>query len=176
MFVRRSDPLCLRLWMLLPVLRAVALGSLAATTCGCEAAETTQPSTLPTVEMGIGSKTYTIEVAATPDQQKHGLMERDSMPANHGMIFVFPVANEQSFWMKNTRFPLDIIYIAEDSTVVSIKQMKAYDRTGVPSDGAAMYAIELNLGQAAQSGLKAGAKVTIPEKIKPAPATKVATP
>lgn len=120
------------------------------------------PQNLATVDMTIGSKTYTLEVAANDLTREHGLMMRDKMPGNWGMIFVFPDEEPRSFWMRNTRIPLDIIYVSAGGKVMSIKQMKAYDETPVPSDGVAKYAIELNLNQAAATGVKVGDVLVIP--------------
>jgi uncharacterized membrane protein (UPF0127 family) len=129
----------------------------------------TEPNTgLPMTKMQIGSKTYALEVANTEATRERGLMRRDSMPADHGMIFVFPDAADRAFWMKNTRFNLDILYLGDSGRVVSIKQMKAHDLTGVPSDGPARYAIELNEGQAAAAGVKAGDTLTLPGDLPPA--------
>jgi uncharacterized membrane protein (UPF0127 family) len=120
-------------------------------------------SGLRTVQMRIGQKTFTLEVADTPGTREYGLMQRDSMPADHGMIFVFPDEDNRAFWMKNTRIPLDIIYLDHLGRVVSIKQMKPYDLSSVPSDGPTKYAIELNKDAAAGAGVKSGDTLTIPE-------------
>ena len=132
-----------------------------------------QPSTpaangLPTVQMKIGSKNFTLEIANTAETKERGLMRRDSMPADHGMIFVFPAAEKRAFWMKNTRIPLDIIYIAESGKVDSVKQMQPYVETGVWSDGPFKWAIELNQGAAASAGVKVGDLLEIPEAAKTA--------
>src|SRR2546421_8067051 len=97
--------------------------ALAACAAGCDQS----PSGLATVKMSIGKNTYTLEVADTVASQERGLMERDSMPANHGMIFVFPRERMREFWMKNTRFPLDIIFLDAAGHIVSVAQMKPYD-------------------------------------------------
>ena len=88
------------------------------------------------------------------------------MPDNHGMIFVFGEERELDFWMKNTRFPLDIAFLDATGKVVSIKQMRAYDLTSIPSEAPAKYAIELNLGAAAKAGLKVGNQIDIPSEAK----------
>ena len=133
--------------------------------CACEA--TTQPqSTLPTVQMKVGSKTYTLEVADNDESRTRGLMRRDSMPAEHGMIFVFKQPQKLAFWMKNTRIPLDIVYIDANAKVDSVKQMQPYVETGVWSEGPVRWAIELNQGQAAEAGAKAGDQLEIPAAAK----------
>ena len=119
-------------------------------------------SGLATVGMKIGNVTFTLEVADTESVRQYGLMHRDSMPAEHGMIFVFPDERRLGFWMKNTRIPLDIIYLDAGGKVVSIHQMKPYDLRTTRSEGPAKYAIELNEGRAAKAGVKAGDQLQIP--------------
>jgi uncharacterized protein len=117
-----------------------------------------------TVEMKIGGQAFRVEIADTPRKQQLGLMHRKSMPADHGMIFVFPDARERSFWMKNTHIPLDIVYADADGKVVSVKQMKPLDESPVPSDGDAKYAVELNEGTAKKVGVKPGDVLVIPDE------------
>ena len=121
-------------------------------------------SGLRTVQMQIGRKMFTLEVADTFASRQYGLMHRDSMPSNHGMIFVFAREEPLAFWMKNTRIPLDIIYLDAAGQVVSIRQMKPHDLRTVPSGGPAQYVIELNEGAAAAVGVKAGDKLAIPKQ------------
>src|SRR5689334_1764943 len=72
------------------------------------AQQSPRPQSLRTVKMTLGSGTFVIEVADTDAEQEIGLMYRDSMPADHGMIFWFRDEEVRSFWMKNTHIPLDI--------------------------------------------------------------------
>ena len=130
---------------------------------GCDKAP---PSPLPTTQIKVGSRTYTLEIARTIPERDKGLMQRDSMPADHGMIFLFATAHEQSFWMKNTRIPLDIVYLDAAGKVVSVHRMEPYKLDTVPSNGDAKYAIELNADQANSSGVKPGDSVPIPDSIK----------
>lgn len=123
------------------------------------------PMGLETVRMGIGSREYTLEVAKTEAHRRRGLMMRDSMPAGWGMIFVFPDEEYRSFWMKNTRIPLDIIYLDAGGRVVSVHQMQPHVETGTWSEGPAKYAIELNVGQAAAAGVKKGDVLVIPKEV-----------
>jgi uncharacterized membrane protein (UPF0127 family) len=70
--------------------------------------------------------------------------------------------------MKNTRIPLDIVFVDDAGKVVSIHTMKAYDTSNTDSDGPAKYAIELNAGQAAACAIKLGDKIEIPAPAKDA--------
>lgn len=121
------------------------------------------PDGLPTVKMQIGSKSFVLEVARSQAEQEKGLMKRDSMPADHGMIFPMPEEKVQGFWMKDTRFPLDIIFLNGAGKIVSIHQMEAYDENNTTSsDYPARYAIELNKGVVAKTGVKVGDVLDIP--------------
>jgi uncharacterized membrane protein (UPF0127 family) len=80
------------------------------------------------------------------------------------MIFVFPDEDYHSFYMRNTRIPLDIIFVDALGTIRTIKQMKPYDLSSVGPSVPVKYAIELNQGAAAKVGAKVGDKVTIPKE------------
>lgn len=122
-----------------------------------------QPQSLPTVEITLGARTYTVEIANTEDQRQMGLMHRHSMPENRGMIFAFPDERPLGFWMKNTHIPLDIIYLNSDGIIVSTHRMLPHDVRSIPSAAPAKYAIELNAGEVAKTGLRRGDRVEIPE-------------
>ena len=121
------------------------------------------------IDLRIGSQTFHLEVAATPPEQQRGLMYRTSMPADHGMIFIFPGEVENGFWMKNTLIPLDILYVNEAGRVVSVQLMKPgewdaerNDYRSFPPGGPYKFAIELNAGTGAIVGVKAGDTLDIP--------------
>lgn len=124
-----------------------------------------QPQSLPTVTIPIANRNFILEVADDIPKQNKGLMNRDSMPGDHGMIFVFSDETERNFWMKNTRIALDILYLDHKGKVVSVATMKPLDLTSVPSHGPAEYAIELNAGIAQAIGIKAGDQITVPPAV-----------
>lgn len=99
------------------------------------------------------------EVACSDEQRAYGLMNRDSLPKNNGMLFVFNSLDIHPFWMKNTRIPLSIAYIDESWHIVDIREMKAMDLTPVVPAGKALYAIEANAGWFSQNGIKIGDQV-----------------
>ncbi|PSP55412.1 hypothetical protein BRC82_05590 [Halobacteriales archaeon QS_1_67_19] len=107
----------------------------------------------------------TLEVADSPEERAEGLMFRESLPENHGMVFVYEDAAPRSFWMKNTLLPLDMIFIAENGTVLNVEhadpEPNASDEelTRYQSDGPAKYVIELEQGFANRTGVEAGAEV-----------------
>lgn len=112
--------------------------------------------------MPIGSRAFTIEIARSHAEQEKGLMKRDGMPEDHGMIFPLAEEEVQGFWMKDTRFPLDILFLSNGGKIVSIHQMEAYDEKNTSSDFPARYAVELNKGAAAKAGVKVGDVLDIP--------------
>jgi uncharacterized membrane protein (UPF0127 family) len=130
---------------------------------GCRDGGAAPPQTgLRTVSMTIGGKPFTLEVADDDRSREIGLMNRDSMPADHGMIFPFAREEPRGFWMKNTRIPLDILYLDSSGRVVSVHTMAPYDLRTTNSAGPAKYVIELNAGVAAKLGIKAGDKLEVP--------------
>jgi len=98
--------------------------------------------------------------ADTVRKQQLGLMHRKSMPADHGMIFVFPDERERSFWMKNTLIPLDMIFISADREIVGIvanAEPETLTGRGVPVPS--QFVLEIGGGLAAQRGILAGQRV-----------------
>lgn len=130
----------------------------AALAAGCEKS----PMGLPIASVPIGSRTYKLEVAVSEAAQEKGLMQRDALAADRGMIFVFPGDAIREFWMKNTRIPLDIIFLNSGGKVVWVESMKPYDLHTTSSIYPAQYAIELNAGQAKACGIKPGDQITLP--------------
>jgi hypothetical protein len=103
---------------------------------------------------------FTVELAETSEKQALGLMFRDYLPDDHGMLFLFPGEAIRSFWMKNTRVALDIFYFDEELKLVSVSENTRPCRTqrcpSYPSTGPAKYVLELNAGKAAELGVQAG--------------------
>ncbi len=117
----------------------------------------------PSVE--LGGKRFSVEIADTQQKQTLGLMFRDSMPADQGMIFIFPTESPRSFWMKNTRIPLDIMYFDTDLMMVHISADTPPCRVNrcpsYPSIAPAKYVLELNAGMAAKLGVGLGSRLTL---------------
>jgi len=103
---------------------------------------------------------FTVELAETQEKQALGLMFRDNLPDDHGMLFLFPGEAMRSFWMKNTRIPLDIFYFDGDRKLLSVSENTPPCRTQrcprYPSAGPARYVLELNAGKAAELGVQPG--------------------
>ena len=97
------------------------------------------------------------EIALTDEQRTHGLMYRTEMPEDHGMLFVFPVAQPLGFWMRNTLISLDMVFLNEDGLVSFIhKNAIPQDETIIESRGPVSRVLELNGGTAERMGLKVG--------------------
>lgn len=95
-----------------------------------------------------------IEIADDAYATQTGLMYRSSMENTQGMLFIFPDTDYRSFYMKNTEIPLDIIFIAEDQTIVSIqKNAQPLSESSLPSKAPAKYVLEVNAGLSDEWGL-----------------------
>lgn len=97
------------------------------------------------VDAELSTTQLSLEVACTLAEKKQGLMFRNSLGKNNGMIFVYDKEDYHSFWMKNTNIPLSIAFLNKDKIIVDIQNMKAQDLTPVTSRAKALYAIEMNL-------------------------------
>ncbi len=122
-----------------------------------------QPSHgLPEMTLTIGDKKITVELATTDPERHVGLMNRDSMPEDHGMLFVFSEEGRvvHNFWMKNTRLPLSIAYLLDDGTIRTLDDMEPLDlRTKHQSGEPCRLALELNKGWFKIHGVRPGDKV-----------------
>lgn len=106
---------------------------------------------------------FRTEVARTRQQQNRGLMFRDSMAPDEGMIFPYDPPQMLSFWMKNTYIPLDIIYVGEDGRIINIHEntVPLREEPYVSFDDAVLV-LEINGGRSAELGIKAGDLVEWP--------------
>ena len=133
--------------------------------CQPKGADTT-PFGLKIVELKILNASLAAEVADTPQASENGLMFRDSLPEDRGMLFVFDHPRSASFWMRNTKIPLSIAYIDSTGKILEIESMKPLDETVVPSvSDQVAYALEVNQGWFSRHGIAPGAKIDgIPRK------------
>ena len=109
-----------------------------------------------TIRSKNGVHRFTVEVAATPEQQARGLMFRKSLAGARGMIFPYNPPQDVSFWMRNTLIPLDIIFIRSDGTIVRITKAKALDETPLPAGEPVAAVLEIRSGRAAELGIREG--------------------
>jgi uncharacterized protein len=144
------------------LLAAFCLCFLLAPLTGCASSD------LPWVE--LNGRRFQVEVARDDASRARGLMFRDELAADRGMLFVFDRAEPQAFWMRNTRIPLDILYFDSQLKLVSVAagvppcttpQCPSY-----PSKGPAQYTLELNAGMARALGSKAGDELQLDPRIR----------
>lgn len=115
------------------------------------------------VEMMIGGTKVTLEVADDPDSRRQGLMFRDSLLPDQGMLFVFSYEAIYPFWMKNTRIPLSIAFINSAGEIVGISQMRPFDTTTMHMPFRPFqYAIEMEQGWFGAHSIQKGDTLDIP--------------
>lgn len=114
---------------------------------------------LPTISLAAGIHVIQAEVADTEERRRRGLMFRDALSGNEGMLFVFEQPDMQCFWMRNTPHPLSIAFVDTDGTIVNIEEMAAESDDTHCSRRAVRYALEMAPGWFAQRGLAAGRKI-----------------
>jgi uncharacterized membrane protein (UPF0127 family) len=106
-----------------------------------------------------------VELALNDASRMRGLMFREHLAANHGMLFVFEQETPQAFWMKNTKIPLDILYFDHAGKLVSLQEhvppCTADPCPAYPSNAPALYVLELGGGEAAKLGIKLGETLEI---------------
>jgi uncharacterized membrane protein (UPF0127 family) len=114
---------------------------------------------LPKIQLSAGIHVIQAEVARTDEARERGLMFRQSLDGNEGMLFVFDQPDQQCFWMRNTPLPLSIAFMADDGTVVNIADMAPQTDDAHCSRKAVRYALEMKQGWFADHGLTAGKKI-----------------
>ena len=107
-----------------------------------------------------------IEVPDTQTKFELGLMFRESLEEDSGMLFVFDEVSERHFHMKETKIPLDIAFIKEDGTIESIRELTPYSLKPVSSEGEVLYALEVNRGWFFENNVNVGDKVIEEDSIK----------
>tara|TARA_B100001250_G_scaffold72029_1_gene58433 strand:- start:936 stop:1325 length:390 start_codon:yes stop_codon:yes gene_type:complete len=100
-----------------------------------------------------------IEVPKNQTDFYLGLMFRESLDYDSGMLFVFEDVGVKSFHMKNTRIPLDIAFITEDGKIESIKELEPYNLLPVYSNSEILYALEVNRGWFTEHNIKIGQNI-----------------
>ena len=118
-------------------------------------AQTDLPHTL----LQAGMYQLDVQVAATPEQRSIGLMFRQSMPENEGMLFVFEQATQQCFWMKNTLLPLTAAFVADDGSIVNLADMQPQSTASHCSEKPVRFVLEMKQGWFAKRGFKKGFKL-----------------
>ncbi|MGJ8615805.1 MAG: DUF192 domain-containing protein [Sulfitobacter sp.] len=110
-----------------------------------------------------GSVRFTVEVADDPQEQQQGLMNREAMAFSHGMLFVYDSPRPQSFWMRNTLIPLDMLFIDAQGVVRHIHHMaKPLDETPIFGGDNLLSVLEINGGLAKRLGITVDSEVRHP--------------
>ncbi|SAI55684.1 exported protein [Bordetella ansorpii] len=122
-------------------------------------APTAPQEKLAVTPLSIGIHAIQAEVADTEEERRIGLMFRETLPGNEGMLFVFNAPDVQCFWMRNTRVPLSTAFISDDGTIVNIEDMAPQTDTPHCSRKPVRYVLEMAQGWFAERGLKANVKV-----------------
>ena len=119
--------------------------------------------------LSVNGQKLVVEIAATPAERRCGLSFREYLPANHGMLFVYPDIGHREFWMKDTYIPLDLAYLDEHGRIAEIYRMSPTDperryRSG-PSVG---FALEVGGGWFEAHGIDVGDAIIVelPESLK----------
>ncbi|HCX34554.1 MAG TPA: DUF192 domain-containing protein [Rhodocyclaceae bacterium] len=109
------------------------------------------------IELSAGIHRIEAEVAADFDTRARGLMHRQTMSAQAGMLFVFPETGRHCMWMRNTRLPLSVAFVDGGGRILNIEDMEPLTETSHCATAPARYALEMNKGWFAQRGIRAGA-------------------
>lgn len=116
----------------------------------------------------INNKKITLEVADTPETRETGLMFRDNMDENHGMIFLFDKPEVTNFWMKNVKIPLDILFIYKNKIVKLYTMLSGCTNEPCeiyPSEHIVDSVIEVNSGFCYKNKIKAGQKIELDKNL-----------
>ena len=111
------------------------------------------------VSITVGDRTLVAEVAFDGPSRRRGLMHRERLEEDEGMLFVFPARDNLSFWMRNTVIPLSIAFLDDDGKILQIANMRPKDLASTRSKYKVRYALEVNLGWFERAGLDVGSRL-----------------
>jgi uncharacterized membrane protein (UPF0127 family) len=117
------------------------------------------PQKFPVTQLTAGMHLIHAEVAQTEAERQQGLMFRENMQTNEGMIFLFGQPAGICMWMKNTLIPLSVAFLDQDGTIINIEDMKPKTLNSHCSIKPATYALEMNAGWFKQRNIKPGTKI-----------------
>lgn len=110
--------------------------------------------------ISVGGSELQLQLALKPEEQQKGLMYRESLDNDHGMLFLFDRPDKRGFWMRNTRIPLDIGYFDSSGQLLEIHKLFPYDETAVNSRSReVLIAVETNRGWYAANGIQVGDRI-----------------
>ena len=112
--------------------------------------------------ISIGDAKAELQLALTQSEQAKGLMYRDALPESHGMLFLFKQSKRQSFWMRNTRIPLDLAYFDVRGTLLEVHPLYPYNENSVESySQEVLIAVEMNQGWFSRQNIHPGAQLDL---------------
>lgn len=146
-----------RLTTLLPLLCLLLFAA-----CTPQSANTSSADPSTYFPIAIDGTTAHLQLALSRDEIVRGLMYRDALEPDHGMLFLFPGPGPRSFWMRNTRIPLDLAYVDPAGRILEIRPLYPFDETSVTSRSRnVLIAIEMNQGWFTRNGIRPGATIDL---------------
>lgn len=115
------------------------------------------------VVLEVKNKVVPLEYADTFELRSQGLMYRESMCTDCGMLFYYGQSKQGSMWMRNTLIPLDVAFIRKDGVITDIKAMQPHDENITASSELVLYAWEMNQGWFKRNGIAVGDTVSVKE-------------
>lgn len=118
-------------------------------------------------EVYFEDHSFSVEIADTPEERRRGLMFREQLGENEGMLFVYEEESPRSFWMKNTLIPLDIIFLDSEMRIINIEKANPEPNTSdenlasYRSERPAQYVLEINQNRSEEIGLEKGDKMSL---------------
>lgn len=149
------------------IILAVVLSTYALVTRDDNNGTSEEPRATVSFQLTNGFFNVSCEIANSSDEREEGLMYRDTLDADKGMLFVFEDPMQVTFWMKNTNIPLDIVFIDANGVVINIAQANPepgvpdYQLTTYASEGNARWVVEMNQGMCSTYGIRQGTTVTV---------------
>jgi uncharacterized membrane protein (UPF0127 family) len=145
------------------VLLVLLLASFLAAACDQGGGNEPSPSLPKTATLavtnGLSRSELTVEIAGTPEERSRGLMFRDELAEDAGMLFVFEEDSEAGFWMLDTTIPLSIAFITADGTILDLQDMQPLMEERTRPPGPYRYALEVNQGWFWRNGYAVGDRV-----------------
>lgn len=111
---------------------------------------------LPAISLKVGTQTVHAELAINDETRQKGMMFREKMGKNEGMLFVFPEIAYHAMWMRNTPLPLSVAFVDQAGKIVSIHEMQPFTDTTHQAAGPARYALEMSAEWFAKNQVKVG--------------------
>jgi uncharacterized membrane protein (UPF0127 family) len=138
--------------------------------CGGEASDVFPPHAVVRVKGGGVDREIEVEIAATAEARRRGLMHRRRLPPDRGMLFLYREVGPQAFWMKNCHVPIDAAYVDEEDRIVNVVEMVPepgvdWPRT-YPSTAPVRIVLEMPGGWFRENGIGAGDRVLVPPELR----------